>query len=29
MAEEDGDPATREQRIQEWINKINEKYKSN
>jgi hypothetical protein len=27
-SDEDGDPATRNQRIKEWINKINEKYKN-
>jgi hypothetical protein len=26
--DEDGDPATRNQRIKEWINKINEKIKN-
>jgi hypothetical protein len=26
-AEEDGDPATRAQRIREWMDKINEKFK--
>ncbi len=26
-AEEDGDPATRAQRIREWMDKINKKYK--
>ena len=29
MTEEDGDPATREQRMKEWINKINEKHERN
>ncbi len=29
MTEEDGDPATRERRMKEWINKINEKHERN